>query len=538
MSAAKKSIDGLVISQPDKGGQLGLDAKKPVKKSAKKVAKTAKSGGKKAQKNVVKSTIRKSTAEDFLKPVKSFDFDSDDVEKMRKTAKNDKKVGKKVKKDPSYRKNGKKKWSKKKKIIVGIILFLLAGIIAAAIWAHLMISKVTNGESGLFDVIIAKDVPLKVDENGRTNILVFGTSGYEMSGSGHDGAQLTDSIMVVSLDQETKDVAMISIPRDLKVKMACSAGKINEVYWCNNQSGNDEVKGAEALEQQMEDVLGISMQYYVHLDWGALVQIVDSVNGVTVTLDENINDSWTKTYIKAGVPTTLDGEQALGLARARHGTTGGDFTRGNSQQKIIVALVNKVMEQGLGITNALSMINALGDNLRMNFSTDEIRTLANLGKDFDLENMRQVPLIDADKGINLVTTGSISGVSYVLPAAGANNYKDIQAYIKQQLSSDAAVREAAAIEVLNGSGVSGTASTEQEKLEKDGYNVARIGDAPKGNYEGYQVYVVNEEMSATKKALEKRYNVETKKASEVPAGINTKGYDVIIIVGSKTTTSD
>lgn len=532
MSAAKKSIDGLVISQPKKGGQLGLDAKKTVKKPVKKVAKSVKTD----EKNVVKKTTRKATSEDFLKPVKSFDFDSDDMENLRKAAKSEKKVGKKAKKDPGYRKNGKKKWSKKKKVGIGILLFLIIGIAAAAIWAHLMISKVTNGESGLFDVIVSKDVPLKTDENGRTNILVFGTSGYDMSGSGHDGSQLTDSIMVISLDQETKDVAMISIPRDLKVKMACSAGKINEVYWCNDKNGDNEKAGAEALQQQVEEILGISMQYYVHINWGVLVQIVDSLGGITVTLDEDINDViWTHTVIKAGVPTTLNGEEALGLARARHGTTGGDFTRGNSQQKIIIALVNKVKEKGLELSNALSMISALGDNLRMNISTDEIKTIANLGADFDLENMRQVLLADASNGINLVTTGSIGGVSYVLPSAGANNYKAIQAYIKQQLNSDPAVREAAAIEVLNGSGVSGTAATEQEKLEKDGYNVTKIGDAPNGSYEGYQVYIINEEMSATKKALEKRYGVEAKTAGEVPAGVNTKGYDIVIIVGETKT---
>jgi len=113
MSAAKKSIDGLVISQPNKGGQLGLDAKRPVKKPAKKVAKTAKSGGKSGQKNVVKPTTKKAAAEDFLKPVQSFDFNSDDVEKMRKSAKNEKKTNKKAKKEPGYRKNGKKKWIKR-----------------------------------------------------------------------------------------------------------------------------------------------------------------------------------------------------------------------------------------------------------------------------------------------------------------------------------------------------------------------------------------------------------------------------------------
>ena len=92
------------------------------------------------------------------------------------------------------------------------------------------------------------------------------------------------------------------------------------------------------------------------------------------------------------------------------------------------------MEQGLGLSNALTMISALGDNLRMNFSTDEVRTLANLGKDFDLENMRQVPLVDTTAGINLLTTGAIGGVSYVLPTAGVNKYEEIHEYIDKQLN--------------------------------------------------------------------------------------------------------
>ena len=70
---------------------------------------------------------------------------------------------------------------------------------------------------------------------------------------------------------------------------------------------------------------------------------------------------------KAGEPLTVDGTKALGLARARHGTTGGDFTRGNTQQKIVEGIAQKVLQNGVGVNEALGLLNILGDNLRSNF---------------------------------------------------------------------------------------------------------------------------------------------------------------------------
>lgn len=471
-------------------------------------------------------------AEDFIKPVESFDLNMD--------LDSDELLHKKKKADTDQRNNPKKpkkKWSKKRKIITGILIFLalLAGIFY--IWGDWIISKLTGGNSNLFDAfmtMVSDDtVPLKKDANGRTNILAIGTSGYEMDGSGHDGAQLTDSIMVISLDQETKDVAMFSLPRDLKVGYTCTAtGKINEVYWCANQEGNDENAGTEAISKEVSEITGLDIQYWVHVDWGALVNIVDTIGGITVTLDEDIADPMTETYIKAGVPTTLNGPEALGLARARHGTANGDFTRGASQQKILVAIKDKIVQKGLSITDTIGLVAGLGDNLRSSFSTNEVKTLAKMLQDYPLENMRTIDFVGEGE-TNYFTTANIGGISYVIPTAGVGNYSDLQAYLKSILSSDPVVREGATITVLNGSGVSGVAGTERDKLKESNLTVSYIDDAPYGDYPAkYYIYDLTSTKPETKKWLENHYGVTTSTLDSAPAGINYYNTDFVIIVGA------
>ena len=227
-------------------------------------------------------------------------------------------------------------------IALGIVLLLMGGVVWVSIWGNDLIARITSGRSNLWDAIGVltqeKTPPLKADVNGRTNILVFGTSGYDMSGnigkgSKHDGASLTDSIMVVSINQETGDTAMISLPRDLKVRSTCGTVKINAVYSCGSKN-KDGQAGAKALMTQVSEVLGIELQYYVHINWSSLINIVDALGGITVTLDNDINDRYyTKTVIKAGVPTHLDGEQALGLARRGMGRYWGTGSGGIVSKK-------------------------------------------------------------------------------------------------------------------------------------------------------------------------------------------------------------
>lgn len=496
-----------------------------------------------------KSTPQKPSAplastEDFLKPVQAFNFDEQSGELTATPTVASKTSASAINQKGKTMKQSKKPASKKRKIITGIIITLLSLILIAGIivvlWGNDIIAKITGGQGNVLDLIFTDETytPLKTDDNGRTNILALGTSGYNMAGDEgngtHDGAQLTDSIMVISLNQDTGDIAMLSLPRDLKASPTCTAtGKINEVYWCNNMNGDNDAAGAEALMTEVGNILGLDFQYYAHLNWGSLVSIVDTLGGITVTLDEDIEDYYyTKAVYQAGVEYTINGAEALGLARARHGTASGDFSRGASQQKILIGIKDKVFEKDLSITDLLSLAGTLGDNLRTNFSIDEMKTLAHLTSEFDFDSMRQISLLEPER---LMTTGMINGISYVLPSAGVGNYTAIQTYLAKMLSNDPKVYEDASILVLNGTDTAGLASSERTTLEEDGYVNISVDDAPAGTYDQeYTLYALTDDKPNTQKSLEKKYSSAAKSASELPAGIST-AYDFVLILGSTTT---
>jgi len=514
--------------------------------------------------------------DEFLAPVETFDLGmkesvtedgvisevgDEEVKDMKKSKKelkeNEKKAKLERKRLAKAEKHEKKKKSKARKVVKWVLIVLLVLIIGAGVylyfWGDGIIKKITGGNGDLWSAIGAVTSetyePLKTDDNGRTNILVFGTSGFDMQGTGeggweHDGSQLTDSIMVVSLDQESGDVAMVSLPRDLYAKdaTACTAtAKINEVYWCNNQNGDNEAAGAEALQAKVKEILGIDTQYWVHMNWGALQNIVDAVGGVTVVLDEDIEDYYyTGSVYQAGVPYTIDGYHAVALSRARHGTAYGDFSRAASQQKILIGIKNKVVDKGLGLTEAMGIISALGDNLRMSLAIGEVKTGMHLLETFDLDNIRQIPLMDDNT--RYMTFGNENGISYIVPSAGIGVYSQIQEYLAQQLKSNPAEREGAVIIVYNGTGEEGVAAKEQEALESKGYRVKEIANAPEGEYkytEDVEVYDASEGLKPdTKKALEKYYGVTMKDMSQLPNGISPIGYDFIIIIGSATNSAE
>jgi LCP family protein required for cell wall assembly len=475
---------------------------------------------------------REQAIEDFLTPVQALNLDEKPTKKTKKSQKSAKKE--------------KKKPKKARRIITTIslviVLFLIGFISWAVLWGNDIIAKITGGQGNVFDLLtFVEDTyePLKTDTNGRTNILAFGTSGYDMEGNEgngvHDGAQLTDSIMVISLNQETGDVAMLSLPRDLKASPTCTAtGKINEVYWCNNMDGLDENAGATALMTEVGSILGIDFQYYAHLNWGSLVSIVDTLGGIKVTLDEDIEDYyWTGAVYQAGIEYTLNGEEALGLARARHGTSGGDFSRGASQQKILIGIKDRIFEKELSLTDIINLASTLGDNLRTNLTVSEIKTAAHLTFNFDFENMRQLSLYP-----DYMTTGTINGISYVLPKSGVGNYGEIQDYVAKMLSNDPRTYEDATILVLNATEELGLAASEREALLSEGYNNIDIDDAPEGEYQqGYTLYAISDTKTGTKNLLETYYNTTSNSVSELPAGIS-QDYDFVIVINKTTSTED
>ncbi|MBR2586983.1 LCP family protein [Candidatus Saccharibacteria bacterium] len=506
--------------------------------------------------------------EEFLAPVETFDFknasedegqsrvnemETIDVKQSKRELKESQKRAELERKRLAKAKRSEKKrnQSKAKRIIKWVLVVLLVLILGAGIylyfWGDGIIKKITGGNGDIWSAISAVTTetydPLKTDGNGRTNILVYGTSGFDTQGTGfdgyqHDGADLTDSIMVVSLDQETGDVAIVSLPRDLYAKPTCTAtGKINEVYYCAMLNSDNEADGAAALQAKIKTILGIDTQYYVHMNWGALQNIVDAVGGVTIVLDEDIEDYYyTGAVYSAGVAYNIGGADAVALSRARHGTSYGDFSRANSQQKILIGIKNKVVEKGLGLSDAVSIISALGDNLRMDFSMAEIKTGMHLLETLDLGNIRQIPLMD--DSTRYMTYGMEDGISYIVPSAGIGFYTQLHEYLAQQLKSNPAEREGAVIIVYNGSGKEGVAAQEQAALEGKGFRVKEIANAPEGEYkytEEVEIYDASEGLKPdTKKALEKYYGLSMKSMSELPNGISPIGYDFIIIMGGAT----
>jgi LCP family protein required for cell wall assembly len=405
-------------------------------------------------------------------------------------------------------------------------------------------------QGSIFDIV--KNEPLKEDENGRSNFVIFGTAEDDEGGT-HAGATLTDSIMVLSLDQDKKDVYMMSIPRDLWVEYGemCSVGfqgKINAAYFCGSNEGEDEAAGAKAMQAQAEKITGLDIQYYIHLNFTAVVQAVDAVGGVDVTIETpdprgilDRNFDWKCNYTcyyvnyKQGEVAHLDGERALALARARnaqggYGLPGGNFDREKNQQKIVKALREKALSAGT-LTNlgaVTGLIDALGQNLRTNIETKEIRTLMDIGQKTSNDSIISLSLVE--EGNQLVTTGPHNGQSIVRPIAGLLNYGAIKEYVNESVTAEPFVREEPHISVMNGSQTAGVAQIEADKLEDMGFVIDVVGNAPEGTYGRIEIYQINADKTKTAAKLQEVYGV-TVKTTAPPMSVVGET-DFLIIVGS------
>lgn len=455
------------------------------------------------------------------------------------------------------RRRNKKPLTKKQKIIRWTIAVIVAIILGVG--GFLVYKAMTASDSifkgNIFGLIQNK--PLKEDENGRSNILILGTSEDD---PGHGGAYLTDSMMVMSIRQKNHTIDMFSIPRDLYVQygMACNSGyqgKINEYFNCVNSDW----KSKEAEEQRLTEtrkfvgeIFGMDIQYAVHVNNTVIKEAVDAVGGVDVDIQGSNGDpgildrnfDWRCNYkcylvkYDNGVHH-LDGKHALFLAMARgdiaptYGLGNSNFDREKNQQKIIIALKEKAVSTGTltNIGKVTGLIDALGHNLRTNFETSEIRTLMDIASKTESKNIKSISLFDDDNRV--VTTGNYGGASVVMPAAGIFNYTDIRAFLAKKFSANPVTREGAKIVVLNGSGQTGVAQTEADKLTKAGFIVDDVANAPAGKYADVEIYQVGKGMDATKAKLQTMFNVEV--MTKKPPLAVTSDTNFVIVFGKART---
>lgn len=407
----------------------------------------------------------------------------------------------------------------------------------------------------IFDVL--HTTKLKGEDVGRVNILLAGNSSDDV---GHNGAELTDSIMVISIDTKNNTAYMLSIPRDLYVDIdGSSHQKINEAYVtgkANNfkESGYPE-GGMGQLEKVVEDTLDIDINYYALINYRALEKAVNAVGGVDFTVksddprglyDPSIDWVTRGPLVKLTNGTHhLNGQQALDLARARgdaygsYGFTESDFTRTENQRKLLVALKNRAVSAGTlsNPSKIASLADAFGSNVKTDFSLSEVRRLYDIGKPITGNKIKSLSLNDAN-GKNLLASYTTPlGQSALIPAAGLDDFSDIKAYLAQQTSSDPVVREGAKIVVLNATDTSGLASKEEDALSGKKLAVIDIGDAQATQATTTIIDNSAGKKTATRNFLLKRYGNHFTTANPYA---NVYEADFIVLLGQdrvKTTTT-
>ena len=206
-----------------------------------------------------------------------------------------------------------------------------------------------------------------------------------------------DSIMLVTFNPKTYNATILSIPRDTYVPIGCLSGnpesKITHAGW----------NGESCVIKTINNWMDINVDYYVKVNFTALVSLVDAVGGIEVDVpysfcEQNSNREWGENtvYVKKGMQT-LNGEQALALSRNRHPNPdkcsaewtnyySDDIIRGQNQQLVINALINKVVSN-LNLENIFSIIEAIDKNVDTNMKPEQITSYYNIAKEIALKSI-------------------------------------------------------------------------------------------------------------------------------------------------------
>ncbi|MEV5106378.1 LCP family protein [Streptomyces massasporeus] len=211
-----------------------------------------------------------------------------------------------------------------------------------------------NLKSVDIDQALGTDRPKKAD-NGSENILVLGSdtrsgSNKKLGGGTDDGSARSDTAMIVHIYKGHKKASVVSIPRDTLIdRPACTDTQGNEHPAAQNAMFNSAYStgGAACAVKTVESITDLRMDHYLEVDFAGFQKLIDDLGGVEITTTKSIDDPDSHLKLKAGTHT-LDGRQALGLVRTRHGVgDGSDLGRIQLQQAFIKALVNQIKDVGV-----------------------------------------------------------------------------------------------------------------------------------------------------------------------------------------------
>jgi LCP family protein required for cell wall assembly len=199
-----------------------------------------------------------------------------------------------------------------------------------------------------------RTVPNRVAEGvaeDRVNILLIGVGGDKHPGGGHD---LADAILLVSLKPSTRQVALVSVPRDLYLRIGrYGKHRLNTAHSIGEQSGYPG-GGAGLTTDVVSDVFQQPVHAFIRVDFAAFEKVIDDIGGVDINVQRGFYDFLFHDRFEAG-PQHMDGKRALRYARYRYidGPEGDNYARELRQQQVIDAIQEKLRSRGAGDILAL-----------------------------------------------------------------------------------------------------------------------------------------------------------------------------------------
>ena len=310
----------------------------------------------------------------------------------------------------------------------------------------------------------------------RVNIVLYGYGGAQ-----HAGGDLTDSIMVVSIQpiaNHPPQVAEISIPRDWYVRIPLKNGqatdqRINFAY-AAGMLGEGPVPassvnaGAAVADPLIEHLLGVGINYFVGVNFDAFKQAVNAVGGINIDVPTGFTDNqypagecsegncrYETVRFKAG-EQHMNGATALIYARSRHGNNGqgSDFARSRRQQQLIVALRTQLESIG-GIGQLPDVINALGDNVLTNLTISDAESLYGLVQGVNPATIEHISIDDTNFLYDCSYPSKCGG--YYLYAHDSS-FKTLSHYVQDIFPSEAALADSAHVRFVDASGGGNNAS--------------------------------------------------------------------------------
>lgn len=328
---------------------------------------------------------------------------------------------------------------------------------------------------------------LQGKERDRINVLLLG-----MGGPGHDGPYLTDTIILASIKPSTGQVAMLSIPRDMSAPIPGYGWyKINHA----NAFGEEEKpgEGGRVAAGVVGTVLDEPIDYYVRIDFTAFEKLIDEVGGVDIEVERSFSDQtfpagpnkFESVSFKKGTQH-MDGLLALKYARSRHGTNGegSDFARARRQQKVLLALREKLLSLGTigNPARVARILQTLREHVTTDASISEIIKFISLAQSADTANIKQHVLTNAED--DLLKNATENGAFLLVPRSG--NYDAIHTLTDELFDRDThavplapepiAAPLALRVGVYNGTWSAGLATRWQKWLEEQGFAVPSVGN--------------------------------------------------------------